>query len=387
MNLKNASASVETFKLSSEFSRLRDTLLQQEHGERINRPLAYWALPVDRRLPLAFLGRSIRDLLETPFEELSATPGIGQKKIGTLVELLARVAKKQPPASPTKSAAEKPTNGRAGESNASFDPSTVSELLWEQWRDTVSRHGVGYESLGHLARSLRSLPTVMWDTPLSQYAGYTVAEIRQMKTHGEKRVRAILEIFHAVHQALSHAPTNEHLTVRLVPRFVVEIDRNVAEMIEGDKVPSRAELRDRIVRPLVEQLRVDIGPAVARLVRERLGISGQPQPVRHQSRRLGVTRARVYQLLEGCAMAMAVRWPEGGHRLRAPAPASPCAPLPLIDWKRSTRRLIFSFHPRADLHRRLAKRRQIERAFCATLARSVSEGACESGFTLAHASG
>jgi hypothetical protein len=38
--------------------------------------------------------------------------------------------------------------------------------------------------------------------------------------------------------------------------------------------------------------------------------------VRLQSRRLGVTRARVYQLLDECGVIMAVRWPEGRSKLR-----------------------------------------------------------------------
>ncbi|HEY2759920.1 MAG TPA: hypothetical protein VGI75_04235, partial [Pirellulales bacterium] len=41
------------------------------------------------------------------------------------------------------------------------------------------------------------------------------------------------------------------------------------------------------------------------------------QTVKSQAKRLGVTRARVYQLLEQCAMAMEVRWPEGRSQLIA----------------------------------------------------------------------
>ena len=38
---------------------------------------------------------------------------------------------------------------------------------------------------------------VIWNTPLGAYTHFTLGEIRAMKTHGEKRVRAILEVFHA----------------------------------------------------------------------------------------------------------------------------------------------------------------------------------------------
>ncbi|HEX4000627.1 MAG TPA: hypothetical protein VHX65_18915 [Pirellulales bacterium] len=316
MNLNNAPASVEAFKLHSEYQRLREMLLQDQFVDRLGRPLAYWALPSDRRLPLAFLGRTIRDLLDTSFEDLSATPGIGQKKIGTFVALLARATKKHPPAVTAKANYEKHSGQRTSRDESCFDPSTVSEALWELWRETVRRHDMDQEKLGRLASSLQSLPTVIWNTPLSEYAGYTVAEIRQMKTHGEKRIRTILQVFHAVHQALANAPVQEHLAVLLAPRPLVEVDRCVSKFLESNKVPSRAELRDRVVVPLVNQLRLDLGTTVGKLVEGRLGIAGDPQPVRQQSRRMGVTRARVYQLLENCAMAMDVRWPEGGPRLR-----------------------------------------------------------------------
>jgi hypothetical protein len=46
-------------------------------------------------------------------------------------------------------------------------------------------------------------------------------------------------------------------------------------------------------------------------------MNGNPQTVRQQSRRMGVTRARVYQLLEECSEVMDVRWPEGHAKLHA----------------------------------------------------------------------
>ena len=80
--------SAEDYKIVSSFQSVRKTLLDEKFADRLEKPLAYWAMPNDRRLPLAFLGRTIKDLLATPFEELSATPGIGQKKISSLVKLL-----------------------------------------------------------------------------------------------------------------------------------------------------------------------------------------------------------------------------------------------------------------------------------------------------------
>ncbi|HTM76492.1 MAG TPA: hypothetical protein VL133_02540, partial [Devosia sp.] len=49
----------------------------------------------------------------------------------------------------------------------------------------------------------------------------------------------------------------------------------------------------------------------------RLGLDGPPQSVRQQARRMGVTRARIYQLLDDCSKVFDVRWPEGKMQLDA----------------------------------------------------------------------
>ena len=84
----NRTSAVGEFRLVSRFVELRSQLLDERYASRKMKPLAFWALPDDRRLPLAFMGHTIQQLLETPFEDLLATPGVGQKKISSLVSLL-----------------------------------------------------------------------------------------------------------------------------------------------------------------------------------------------------------------------------------------------------------------------------------------------------------
>jgi len=316
MNMKlNKVTSVEDYKIVSSFQSLRKTLLDDKFADRLEKPLAYWALPNDRRLPLAFLGRTIKDLLTTPFEELSATPGIGQKKISSLVKLLSRATKDHPPAVPfgiaelndaKKPVAEKP---RRGVTN--FDPSVVSEALWAQWQETVVEHGVGREKLGRLAPSLLALPTVIWHTPLDQYVNHTVAEIRQLKTHGEKRVRVVLEVFYLVDEMLSSAASQQYLALRIVPKFIQPIESWIAQALARPELPTAEEIRDHLAIPLLNQIKVDAGDSIYELSEGRLGIEGPAQSVRQQAKKMGVTRARVYQLLEDCGRIMDVRWPEG----------------------------------------------------------------------------
>lgn len=317
MRMAKAS-SAEEFQLITSFEAVRKTLLADRFADRLQQPLAYWALPNDRRLPLAFLGRSVGELLRTPFDQLIATPGIGQKKITSLVRLLQRATSDQPPSIPfgieePAAAAPRTPEPAAGK----FDPALVSEVLWARWRETVRRHDVGHELLGRLAPTLQKLPTVIWQTPLSKYLNYSLAEIRQLRTHGEKRVRAVLEIFHALHDALSGARQPAHLSLRLTPKFVPLAEEWILDVLMHPGIPSSEEFRDKLVEPLMAQLEVDGGEQLRDLATGRLGLEGAPQSVRQQARRMGVTRARIYQLLDDCSKIFDVRWPEGRLQLDA----------------------------------------------------------------------
>ena len=310
--LKTKTPSVEDFRIVSSFQTVSSQLREGKYADRMEKPLAFWALPNDRRLPLALLGRSIKELIDTPFDEIAATPGIGQKKIGSLVKLLNRATKDHPPGVtlPASELADKKAVPiwRKGQK---FDPTVVSEALWTEWRETVQKHNIGRTKLGRIAPTLQSLPTVIWHTPMDEYMGHTVAEIRTMKTHGEKRVRVILEVFCVAYEVLATAGTDENVNVRLAPRFIDPLEQWIHETLAKPGVPSSAEIKEMFTMPLLNQLAVDAGATIHRLSEERLGIHAAPQSVRYQSRGMGITRARVYQLLEDCGKIMDVRWPEG----------------------------------------------------------------------------
>jgi hypothetical protein len=82
--------SADDVKLMSSYQSLRNTLQGDKYADRLDRQLAFWALPSDRRLPTAFLSRTLRDLLSHEFRDLAATAGIGRKKLETFIKLLVR---------------------------------------------------------------------------------------------------------------------------------------------------------------------------------------------------------------------------------------------------------------------------------------------------------
>jgi hypothetical protein len=157
---------------------------------------------------------------------------------------------------------------------------------------------------------------VIWHTPLSFYQQRSVADIRNLKTHGEKRVRAVLEVFYAIHSLLCDLVESDSLGVRIAPKFVPPLEDWIVSALDRAAHVDEGEMREHLVRPVLHQIKVDAGDAIHGLVRSRLGEGAVRQSVRELATELGVTRARVYQLLDHCCQIMEVRWPDGARLLR-----------------------------------------------------------------------
>src|SRR5262249_16911699 len=89
----------------------------------------------------------------------------------------------------------------------------------------------------------------------------------------------------------------------------------IADTLARPGVPTADEIREHLTVPLLNQITVDAGPTIYDLSAERLGVNGAAQSVRQQAKRMGVTRAPLYQFLQDCSRVMEVRWPEGQHLL------------------------------------------------------------------------
>jgi hypothetical protein len=312
MTVSESVAAVE-YTIRARFDEICQRLQESDLRDRLDKPIGYWALTADRRLPYALLERKVGDLIATPFKELARTPAIGKKKLASLVTLLERVRIDQKPS--TLSA--DPLLSIAESSNEQLELDAVSESHWEAWRESVRSHHLANEPLGRFAPTLRSLPTVIWDSPLSTYVDMPLAQLRRMKTHGDKRVRNVLEVFYFIHQVLKSASAPRHLVVQLRPSFTIPMEQWVVDVLRRDGAPSLQELRQGLVLPLLNQIEADSDETIGRLVAGRLGVESAPESAIEQADRLNVTRARVYQLLEQAARIMRVRWPEGGWQLLA----------------------------------------------------------------------
>ncbi len=312
------------YKLVSRFDRLRERLLADDRDPRLDRPLAYWALSNDRRLPLVFLGRQLRDLLQTPFEQLCTTPGVGEKKLDSLLNLLERAVGGQD--APQSGVCPIPAGEPLLPGQEGFDSDGVSESTWGQWCETVRRNGLLNEPLGRFTTTLLDLPNVLWMTPLSAYVDATLTEIRARKAHGDKRVHAIIEIFGTIQALLSTGGSDCHLAVQILPRRMHELNAWTIRVLANEARPDTNELRQHFVEPLLKQIRNDAGEVVIDLVSERLQIPDDVEAsVRQSAGRLGVTRARVYQLLNDASRILQVRWPQGQFYLERLSEQYPAA--------------------------------------------------------------
>ncbi|MEX0819804.1 MAG: hypothetical protein WD070_09415, partial [Pirellulaceae bacterium] len=197
-----------------------------------------------------------------------------------------------------------------------FQPDLVSQVMWSEWQETVRQRQLQDETLGRLVPSLRMLPTEMWTKPLGDYLRYTIDELRSLKAHGEKRVTAVLEVFHIVHGLLGSSSRSTRVAVQLMPAFVPPIEQWLYGVLSSDEPPTAQDIRQHLILPLLNQIERDAGETVHRLAAGRLGVEAFPEGVRDQSLELGVTRARIYQLLETCGQVMLVRWPEGRWMLK-----------------------------------------------------------------------
>ena len=77
----------------------------------------------------------------------------------------------------------------------------------------------------------------------------------------------------------------------------------------------RRRLFDNLVGLLLEQVRIDATQQIASLAENRLGISEPDHERSPGGAGMGLTRARVYQLLNEINDIMAVRWPHGRHQM------------------------------------------------------------------------
>ena len=97
-----------------------------------------------------------------------------------------------------------------------------------------------------------------------------------------------------------------------MPRFIPPLTRWLMETVAAARAAlASTSCTSTSSSRWSSQIKIDLGDQVAGLAAARLCLDDNAPSVKQQAETIGVTRARVYQLLEDCAKVMEVRWPEG----------------------------------------------------------------------------
>ncbi|MDR1382362.1 MAG: hypothetical protein LBJ67_00735 [Planctomycetaceae bacterium] len=306
---------LDNIQIVPQYEQLRATLFQEKYALHLSKPLAFWALPTDRRLPLVLLNRSLGELLNIPFEEICRTPSIGEKKVLSYLTLLTRATNTKAEDIPEKFCLNVPIDNNSSlfidEDDVFLESANVSEIQWQTWQNIIIEYGLQNEKLGRLCPTLKELTHVVWNNTFEDYCSKSLTEIREIPTHGEKRITAIMKIFHNICSIVSNLKNSKHFVMRLIPRNIDHVENWSIKVLLKRGMPKKSEIDDNYIQPLLEQMKIDASEQIYELILNRIGLQGEVTSIRQASRILKLARARVYQLLNEINDITLIRWPNG----------------------------------------------------------------------------
>ena len=252
-------------------------------------------------------------MLALSYDELVETPGMGDRRIGKLIDVLERARRQSDPASAvTREHTPTPSpNGVPSAVVQTITPDKLTELDWLAWRHALRAHGLERENLGRFAGSLSDLPQGLWSVPLIEYADRPLQEIRTMGGHGPVRVGQVLDVFYRIAQTIASCPANTPLAIRLLPPLVRDALLWTERVLHERSLPSVADIRESFLKPLFTLLETDMGPETMAMVRRRIGLDGPAETLEQIAIDVGLTRERVRQIALKAVQVTRIRWPEG----------------------------------------------------------------------------
>ena len=310
MTSRSTSLKLKDVKIVSRYDELREELLKDEYSLHQDTQLAFWALPKEQKLPHALIGCKLGELLKKSFDELLRTPTIGEKKFKSILTLLER-AKNAKAEDISNSLSPPKADTSLLEDSDEISIDSISEIQWRRWQAIILDKGLANEPLGRLCPTLSKLTRPIWNNLLSEYCQITLSEVREMRTHGEKRVESILEIFRYVCSIVGEMKSSGH-RVQLVPERIADVETWGLRTLSKPDMPNSEEIKDNYILPLLGQLEIDSTENKIRQISEnRIGLHGEVISLRQAARKLGMARARIYQLLDEINDILTVRWPNG----------------------------------------------------------------------------
>ncbi|MEZ5947644.1 MAG: sigma factor-like helix-turn-helix DNA-binding protein [Planctomycetaceae bacterium] len=303
--------------LRAHFESLRQVL--QSHGFHpcLNEELREFLEPEDTIPPTKFLGNSVREVLEIPFERLAGS-WVGGDRVDCLMRMLDRAVR-----SVQSSEAEQEegceTDGTALRPRTNPAPRElhVDAKSWRAWTDAIHAARLQRLKLGTVAECLRDLFSDHWDQPLSQFTTLPLSALAMVPGVGPKRVESVIWAVRNLGAELLSINFEPSICMKFIPGPLRGAQEWIERVLEARLVPDLAELVVQLVRPLAWQLRHDLPDRESQIAVHRLQLDESPKrsTLEELAAVYGITRERIRQLEQWGPRVLRTRFPQGRYLL------------------------------------------------------------------------
>ena len=326
--MKIDSTTQERFDLAT---RLLET---HPHHRLLDVPLWHWLQSDHLHIPVAWLDRTLREVLRLRLGEIASTRGIGAKKLEKLVLAVDRARQEIARDVRVGLCHTDRSTGDHGSDSMEFPyrvacdahflgakHTPLRDLDERGWRcvaQVVRHHGLEDFMLGRFAPSLRELDRALWDAKIATFTRRPLSELERLQGCGPVRLQQSICQVLSLAFVLNALPIRDDMRLSLLAGPIAEANRWLAQLLppERQELPEMQSIRDGFLRPLLMQVENDGNARLSKVVRRRIGDGVQPATLREIGTEYGVTPDRIRTLLEQAAFILYVRWHEGDYLLQ-----------------------------------------------------------------------
>jgi hypothetical protein len=303
--------------LRTTFESLRQVLHSHSFHPLLNEELREFLEPEDSTPPTKFLGHSVREVFEIPFERLAAS-WVGRDRLECLLRMLDR-AVRSVHSSEGEQEEGRYTDETALRPRANPAPRElhVDEKSWRAWTDAIHSAGLHRLKLGTVAECLRDLSSGLWDQPLSHFTTSRLSALATIPGVGPKRVESVVSAVRNLGAELVSINFETSICLRFIPGPLRSAQEWIEQILEARLVPDIADLAAKLVRPLAWQLRHDLPERESQIAIHRLQLDDSPNrsTLEELSAFHGITRERIRQLEQWGPRVLKIRFPQGRYLL------------------------------------------------------------------------
>ena len=329
-----------------EFTAAQQLLRRYGEDALFDKSIKSWFTTADRTFFKGNGSQSLRDILSSPFRDVSASLANDGMSIVILISAIKRACRdlarpfrlsrpRRDNASPCRTPTGKrrrkskrkhvssalqsltgsPKQRRTPEGGQLPDPELLPEGVWAGWCRNINLSRLERYPLGFYARCLRNLPRRLWENPIGMYSRRSLHEVRSLARHGRHAFLEVVRIISDLARTLDGVPQESHTRVLILPAAILDVTTWINRVLKRRRVPPVTSMVHGFVRPLLRQLDLDLGPQIAEMVERRIGVDGPPETLEEIAHDFRLTRERIRQHTKSANGILRLRWPEGRYLL------------------------------------------------------------------------